>query len=247
MVKTVLVIGATSAMAKETCKHFAKEKARFFLVARDANKLGSVKLDLLTRGAESVTTCALDLADFSEYRSLVSMALKELGRIDITLIAHGVLPDQKQAQKEFKIAEESIRINFLSVIALCEILAEYYENQQAGCLAVISSVAGDRGRASNYIYGAAKGGLTRYLQGLWQRLAPSHVNVVIIKPGFVESPMTQHLQGGGPLWATADTAGRAIYKAIIKGKPVAYIPAFWKGIMWGVIHTPHAIFKRVRF
>ena len=246
MSKTILVIGATSAIAKETCKHFAAEKASFFLVGRNNEKLQVVERDLLARGAANVKILCSDLLDFSQHGKVLEGVLAAYCKVDIVLVAHGILPDQKKAQEVYEIAEEAIRINFLSVVSLVTPIADYLEKQHSGMLAVISSVAGDRGRASNYVYAAAKGGLNVFLEGLWQRLQRSGVDVLNIKPGFVDSPMTAHMPKG-LLFSKAEVAGLEIYKAILKRKSVAYVPPYWRYIMLAIVHMPRFIYKRLNF
>ena len=128
---------------------------------------------------------------------------------------------------------------------MASIAANYFEKEKKGCIAVISSVAGDRGRQSNYIYGAAKGGVTTFLQGLRNRLSPSGVSVVTIKPGMVDTPMTAHLPKS-PLFAKPSDVGKGIYKAMLAGKDIAYLPVYWKLIMFVIKIIPEGIFKKMR-
>ena len=246
MSKIILVIGATSAIAKETCKHFAAEKASFFLVGRNEQKLQVIERDLSARGAARVKCYACDLLDFSQHGKILDEAVAAYGKLDIVFIAHGVLPDQQKAQEQYAVAEEAIRVNFLSVVSLLTPIATYLEKQRSGMLAVLSSVAGDRGRASSYVYAATKGGLNVFLEGLWQRLQRSGVDVLNIKPGYIDSPMTAHLPKG-LLFSKIEIAGLEIYKAILKRKSVAYIPPYWRYIMLVVIHMPRFLFKRMNF
>ena len=246
MNKAILVIGATSAMAKETCKHFAAEKDRFFLVARDNQKLEVVEKDLCARGAQEVKTFCCDVLDFAQHQKIVNSMLAAYGTIDIVLMAQGILPDAKKSLEDYAIVEETIKVNVLSVISLLIPIAAHMEKARSGKIAVISSVAGDRGRAASCIYATSKGALNVFLEGLWQRLQRSGVSVINIKPGYIDTPMTTHMTKG-PLFAKADFAGLEIYKAIIKKKPVAYVPTFWRYIMLLIIHMPRFLFKRMKF
>jgi NAD(P)-dependent dehydrogenase (short-subunit alcohol dehydrogenase family) len=167
------------------------------------------------------------------------------GGLDVALVAHGVLPDQARCQADSDEALASLEVNLLSVVALLTPLANRFEAAGGGCIAVISSVAGDRGRQSNYIYGSAKGGLDRFLEGLRNRLFRSGVAVVTLKPGFVDTPMTAGLRQG-PLFATARRAGRAVHRAIERRRDVAYIPWFWRPIMAIIRALPEPVFKRLR-
>jgi decaprenylphospho-beta-D-erythro-pentofuranosid-2-ulose 2-reductase len=167
-----------------------------------------------------------------------------MGGIDLALIAHGVLGDQQKAQADYAAAEAVLRTNFLSAVSLVTWLANYFENQKRGTLAVISSVAGDRGRKSNYVYGASKGALNVFLDGVRNRIDRSGVNVLTIKPGFVATPMTAHLPKG-PLFASPETVAQGIVRAIKGRKDVVYVPGFWAVIMLIIRSIPEAIFKKL--
>lgn len=244
----LLIIGATSAIAQATAKVFVERHAQniaLFLVARDAQKLQSIAADLKVRGATAVDFATLDLNQFEQHQVVIQQAVQKLAGLDTVLIAHGTLDDQKACEQDYKYAEQCLRTNFLSVVSLLTPIANEMEQQHYGCIAVISSVAGDRGRQSNYVYGAAKGGLNTFLQGLRNRLFRSHVKVLTIKPGFVDSPMTAHLKKGA-LWAQPETVAVGIYQAIQKGKNEVYLPWFWRGIMTIVKNIPESVFKRLK-
>ena len=241
----VLIVGATSAIADETAKLFAHEGADLFLVGRNAEKLGQVASDLEVRGASQVETLVLDANDLDRHQELFDQVIERLGGLDTVLIAHGTLSDQKQAEQDVKVALDELKTNFLSTVSLSTIIANYFEKQKRGTLAVISSVAGDRGRQSNYVYGAAKGGLNVFLAGLRNRLFKSRVTVLTIQPGFVATPMTAHLKQG-PLFASAEKVGGDIYKAIQKGRDVLYTPFFWRYIMLIIKNVPEPVFKRLK-
>ncbi|NDC38922.1 MAG: SDR family NAD(P)-dependent oxidoreductase [Proteobacteria bacterium] len=166
----VVLFGATSAIAAEVGRIYACRKARLFLVGRSAEKLGVIAADLTARGAASVFTVAADLAEVERHPQLFTEAISAMEGIDVVLVAHGSLPDQALCQRDFSRAQHEIHINFISPLSLAEISARYFEEQGRGSLAVISSVAGDRGRQSNYIYGAAKGGLSTALAGIRNRV-----------------------------------------------------------------------------
>jgi hypothetical protein len=244
--KKILVLGATSAIAMETQRCFVEEGASFYLAARDQEKLTAVAEDLKTRGARQVETAALDLADVGKHAKLLEEADKALGGIDIILLAYGVLPEQEAMEADTAAALESIRVNFNSAFSLLERSAALLEEQGSGQIAAISSVAGDRVRSSNYVYGAAKAALSGHLSGLRGRLAKYDIAVTTIKPGFVDTPMTEDMEKGGPLWASAEKVGSSICKAINKRRDVVYIPWFWRWIMFIIRHLPEFIFKRMR-
>jgi short-subunit dehydrogenase len=187
---------------------------------------------------------SLDLAEIDQHEHLLTKADKFLGGIDIVLIAHGTLPEQKMCEINVNQTLQELQINFLSTVSLLTLLASYYERQGSGCLAVVSSVAGDRGRQSNYVYGAAKGGLSIFLQGLRNRLSKFGVCVLTIKPGFVITPMTTEFKKG-ILWAQPKQVAKVIVSAIRKRKNVVYVPWFWRWIMFIIRSIPESIFKRM--
>jgi decaprenylphospho-beta-D-erythro-pentofuranosid-2-ulose 2-reductase len=242
--RKVLALGATSAIAEATLRLLAEQGASLFLVARNAEKLAAVRDDLLTRGAEAVAGAVADLDDTASHPALLEQAVDALGRIDVALLAHGVLGDQAAAERGYGAAEAILRTNFLSAVSLITWLANYFEGEHRGTIAVISSVAGDRGRKSNYVYGASKGGLNVFLDGVRNRIDRTGVQVLTIKPGFVATPMTAHLPQNA-LFAQPAQVARHIVRAIEKRKDVAYVPPFWRWIMLAVRSVPQRIFKKM--
>ena len=241
--KRIVTIGATSAMAHETLKHFANEGAHLFLVGRNASKLHSVADDLRVRGAKEVTIFLLDMNEFDKHSELLAQAQNRLGRIDLLFVAHGILPDQKDCEEDVEVALHSFSTNAVSVISLLTLAAPIFEEQQHGTIAVISSVAGERGRRYNYLYGSAKAAVSTFLQGLRSRLFHAGVAVVTIKPGPIDTPMTVNHRKN-LLFASKEKAGADIYQAIIKGKQTVYVPWFWQVIMTIIKVIPETIFKR---
>lgn len=241
----ILIVGATSAIAVETARVYAARGARLFLAARHPDRLAAVAADLRVRGAAAVETAVLDATDHARCEEVVEAAWAAFGGLDVALVAHGVLPDQARAEASASEALRAIDVNFGSVVALLTPLANRFEAARAGCIAVISSVAGDRGRQSNYVYGAAKGGLDRFLQGLRNRLHRAGVAVITIKPGFVDTPMSADLPKNA-LFASARRVGRAVHRAIEARRAVVYVPWFWRPIMLVVTSLPEAVFKRLR-
>jgi decaprenylphospho-beta-D-erythro-pentofuranosid-2-ulose 2-reductase len=241
----VLIVGATSAIAHETARLFAKEGAGLFLVGRNAAKLETVAADLRVRGAKQVETMVMDANQLDRHQELFDRAVEILDGVDTVLIAHGTLTDQEKAEQSVDETLSELKTNFLSAVSLSTIVANYFEKQKRGCLAVISSVAGDRGRQSNYVYGAAKGGLNAFLSGLRNRLFKSGVTVLTIQPGFVATPMTAHLKQG-LLFASAEKVGADIYRAIQKKRDVLYTPFFWRYIMFIIKNVPEPVFKRLK-
>jgi decaprenylphospho-beta-D-erythro-pentofuranosid-2-ulose 2-reductase len=242
----VLIIGATSAIAQEAAKCFARDGAELFLVGRSENKLSAIASDLKVRGARIAQTALLDVNDFEYHQSLLERATLTLGGLDMLLIAHGTLSDQCKCEQSVDETLQEFSTNCTSVISLLTISANYFEQQKHGCIAVISSVAGDRGRRSNYVYGASKAAVSAFLSGLRGRLAKSGVAVVTIKPGTVDTPMTAHMRKGF-LFAPAQKVGEGIYQAMLKRKDVVYLPWYWRFIMLIVRSIPESIFKRLSF
>ncbi len=243
--KRIVIIGATSAIATETAREFAKEGAALFLIARNQRRLDELAQDLTVRGATAAHTATFDALDISSHERLLEEAFHKLGEIDAALVAHGELPDQEQCQRSVSRTQETITTNLMSPIAFCTWLANYLEKRKTGNITVITSVAGDRGRQSNYLYGTSKGGLAIFLQGLRNRLTPAGVTVTTVKPGFVDTPMTKHLPKG-PLFASAETVGRRIHKAMLRGEAVVYTPFFWRFIMLIIQHIPEFVFRRMK-
>ena len=240
----VLIIGASSAIAYETAKCFACDGADLFLVGRSAEKLATVAADLKVRGAKRAETYLLDLCELDRHQEMFEQAITSLGELDMLLIAHGTLGDQRKCEQSVSETMQELQTNCLSVISLLTIGANYFEQQRHGCIAVVSSVAGDRGRKSNYVYGTAKAAVSAFLQGLRNRLSSVGVSVVTIKPGYVATPMTAHMKTG-LLTASPQSVGRGIYQAMMKGKDVVYLPWFWRLIMFVVRSIPEKTFKRL--
>ena len=239
----VLVLGATSSLAIATMRRLAGN-TRFMLVARNPDRLTAVAQDLLTRGALAAETWVMDLDNTSAHKEMLAAAAERLGRIDLALIAYGVLGDQRAAEADFEIAAAILHTNFTSTVSLLTWLGNYFQAQRGGTLAVISSVAGDRGRKSNYVYGASKGALNIFLEGLRNRIDRDGVQVLTIKPGFVATPMTAHVPQNA-LFASPDQVAHGILRAIERRRDVVYVPWFWAGIMLLVRAIPGFRFKKM--
>jgi hypothetical protein len=240
----VLIIGATSAIAQETARQFARQGARLSLVGRNLEKLAAVADDLRVRGSPEVKTFQADLTDLHRHKELIAAAIAALGELDSALIAHGMLPDHKLCEKSVDESVAAFETNTLSVISLATHLANYFAARRSGLIAVVTSVAADRGRQRNYLYGATKGAVDIFLQGLRQRLHKADVSVTTVKPGFVDTPMTAALPKNA-LYASPQAVGKAIYRAMIKRKDVVYVPWFWRWIMAVIRMIPESVFKRL--
>ena len=240
----VIVIGATSGIAQAISRLLAERHCRLFLVARDADKLASVAADLEVRGAEIAGTCHVDLADTSTHAEMMSSAWQQLGTVDSAIVAYGILGDQKEAENHWAEAAAILHVNFTSVASLVTYLANDFEKQGFGQIVGIGSVAGDRGRRTNYIYGAAKAGVATLLEGVRHRLAPKGIAVLLVKPGFVDTPMTAHLPRS-PLFASPSYVAGKIVRAMESCKSTIYVPFFWRPIMWIIRSLPERIFNRL--
>ena len=240
----ILILGATSAIAMAVCRELISPDAHFFLVARRADRLDAVRNDLLTRGAASVVTRALDLDEVDAHVHMLSEAAAALGSIDLALLAQGILGDQAQAQSDFGASYAILHTNFIAAASLITWLANYFENAGKGTLAVVSSVAGDRGRKSNYVYGTSKGALNIFLDGVRNRIDRSGANVLTIRPGFVSTPMTAHLPQGA-LFASPAKVAKGIVRAIVTTRDVVYVPGFWRPVMFVIRCIPEFLFKRM--
>lgn len=240
--KRILIIGATSAIAEHCARIWAARGDALHLVARNEQHVQVIASDLKVRGASEVTTYVTDLNIMGKHEELLNVADHALEGIDIVLVAHGTLPNHKACEVSVEETLQEIQTNALSTISFLTLIANRFEAKKSGTICVISSVAGDRGRASNYVYGSAKAMVTTFTSGLRQRLYKSNVSVVTIKPGFVDTPMTNEFKKG-VLWVKPITVAALIVKAIDKNKNEVYIPRFWQLIMLVIKVIPSQIFK----
>ncbi|MCV6590706.1 MAG: SDR family oxidoreductase [Marinobacterium sp.] len=243
----VVIFGATSSIAEQTARQLVQQGASVYCIGRNPERLATVIADLKTRAGNSqiIDGISADLTRTDKHESLIATANDSLGGLDAALIAHGSLPEQQKCEQDITLTLQEFDTNALSVISLLTLLANRFEKQQRGVIATISSVAGDRGRQSNYIYGAAKGMVSLFMQGLRNRLHKHNVSVVTIKPGFVDTPMTKGFDKSGFLWAQPDKVARGIIRSMQKGKGEVYLPGFWQLIMLIIRSIPESIFKRL--
>lgn len=226
----IVVIGATSAIATATLRRWAVPQNRICVMGRNAESLEALAADLRVRGAAEVLVRVEDPSDIEAHEGTVASILSEFGPVDLLLVAHGMLPDQKACQTSTAHLATAFVVNALSVFSYVGWFANAMEERRSGCIAVISSVAGDFGRTSNYVYGSAKAALNTFLQGLRNRLHRSGVRVVTIKPGFVDTPMTSGMKKG-LLFAKPDAVAARIDAACARGDGEVYVPGFWWAIM----------------
>lgn len=245
MPRKVLLLGAASAIAQETARLLAAEGDRLFLVDRNETGLDIVARDLKLRGADRVESMTADLNDFDTHDAILERAGAALSGLDVAIIAYGLLGDQSAAEVDFAEADLIIRTNFVSAASLLTRVANNFQASGRGTIVAISSVAGDRGRQSNYVYGSAKGALSLFLQGLRNRLYQHGVRVVTVKPGFVDTPMTAHLELGF-LCVKPERVACGIHRAIERGADVTYLPWYWWPIITVIRLIPEPIFKRLK-
>lgn len=244
--KRIVIVGATSAIAEHCARWWVKDAAvDLTLVGRDLARTERVAADLRVRSPRStVRAREADFIDPPAIHRLADEIVAE-GAVDILLVAHGSLPDQAVCQQDLAACHEALSVNGISPALFAEAFAGHMQKANRGTLAVIGSVAGDRGRRSNYVYGAAKGLLTRYAQGLQHRLAGTGVKVVLIKPGPTDTPMTAHLKQQGGRLASVEDVARLIVQGINQGRPVVYAPGKWALIMMVIRHLPSFIFNKL--
>lgn len=245
----IVVVGATSAVAQAAIRIWAERNASLTLVGRNADELARIAADARVRGASEVVVVIGDLTNAAFVTTTAAAFNTNGGATAQALIAHGSLTDSTLADVDVNYLATELNTNFVSAALWAQALAERFSRADCGggTVAVISSVAGDRGRGSNHAYGAAKAGLTAFCSGLRARMHTRGVHIVTIKPGFIDSPMTAHITKKGALWAAPETVAKGIVSAIDKNRDVVYLPGFWRAIMLIIAHVPEAIFKRLKF
>ncbi len=241
----VVIFGATSEVAQHVLRLHAEQSDQILLVARNEERLKIVAHDAATRGAEIVDTICTDLGNTAEMEPLMQKLCNRLNRKTDWYFFQGELPDQQAAQTDWLTTQSALDTNFTCIAAALHYIANHIEHHQGGTVVVITSVAGLRGRQSNYIYGTGKGALNIYLQGLRNRLHKSNGQVITVMPGFIKTAMTAGMKREGFLWATPDRVANDIYKAVQNRRDICYTPWFWRYIMLIIQHIPETIFKRL--
>lgn len=246
----VIILGALSTIAEALARQLAADGAALVLAGRSADRLSQLQCDLEARGARAAIAWPIDLANADDAQTqLEAMAAALGGQVDAVVLIYGTLGDQRLAEAEPGSGEldRILTTNFTSAARWCVAAAAILERQKRGTLLAVSSVAGDRGRQSNYAYGAAKAGLTVLIEGIAHRLAPNGARAVVVKLGFVDTAMTAHIKKGGPLWAKPDAIAEHLKRLISKrSKPVVYLPWFWKPIMAIIRNVPTPLFHRTK-
>ncbi len=244
--KKIVIIGATSMIAEHCAKLWAQSQALdLTLVGRDAGRIERVAADIKARSAQSIIRILqAEFIDPAAIRDTVNGIVAQ-GKVDIVLIAHGSLPEQAICQDDLKICSDTLTINGISPVLYAEAFVYHMIKTNSGTIAIIGSVAGDRGRKSNYVYGAAKGLVTCYVQGLQHRLADTGVRIVLIKPGPTDTPMTANLKGKGAKLAPVEGVAKQIVDGVETGKPIIYAPGKWWLIMMIIRHLPLFVFNKM--
>jgi decaprenylphospho-beta-D-erythro-pentofuranosid-2-ulose 2-reductase len=243
--KKYLVLGATSGIAEATCRIWAAQGANIFLVGRSADKLNAMAGDLRVRGAAFVDTAVADLDTLETHADLMAHAITQLGGLDVAYLAVGILGDQPQAEQDAAHAEQILHTNLTAPVSMLTWLANFCAKQGHGVLAVLSSVAGDRGRKSNYVYGASKAGLTAFVDGLRNRLDREGIAVLTIKPGPTKTAMTAGMPKQEKM-ADPNAVAKTIAAAIAKGEGgILYVPGIWWPIMTVIKAIPDSVFKKL--
>ena len=243
----VVILGATSGIALEVERQLARRGCELLMVGRSGERLTALQPDLLARGAAQVLTCPGDLASIEQQGGIFDYVCRTFPRFDTVLLAYGSMQEQKDSEASVDVLLDELNVNFVSAAAILTLFANDLEKRRTGCIAAITSVAGDRGRRANYVYGSAKGALSLFLQGLRSRLHPAGVKVITIKPGPVQTPMTDHLPSAAR-FADPEVVAADIVRALERRAPdVLYTPKIWRYIMTAVEHIPESIFKRLSF
>lgn len=249
--RTYVILGATSAVAIAYARNAAaQEGARFILVGRRQTPLETLLADLVARGADSESTIITgELGAVDAVADLFGNVKDQAGGvIDEVLLAYGVLGEGLSEGLDLSAISQLIEVNFTSAALWCEAFAGLFETQERGQLIVIGSVAGDRGRQSNYLYGATKGALERLCEGLSHRFAPhKEVTATLVKPGFIDTPMTAHIENkGGPLWSSPEKIADIIQRAKTKKRVRVYAPWYWRYILLIVRSLPVPIMHKTK-
>jgi hypothetical protein len=241
--KRVLILGATSAIGQEFARRLAERQCKLVLVARNQRRLDAVAADLLARGAAGADSVFSDLNTVEEHAAVLDRAWSYFGGIDLAFIAYGTYAERDESE-EVTTLLNLLQTDFVSPAHLAIELAKRFSMDNGGHLAVVTSVAGDRGRKRNYVYGSAKGGLSILLQGLDHKLANSAVRISDIKLGMANTPMTEHVPDS-PLKASPAQAVAAMLRGIERDHSLIYAPGFWRWIMLAVRHIPRSMMNRL--
>jgi decaprenylphospho-beta-D-erythro-pentofuranosid-2-ulose 2-reductase len=244
-VQSVLVLGGASDIALATVRELVADRTRtVVLAARDPDGLAGAVEELRAAGADSVEAVAFDADDLDSHEAVIGGAFERHRDLDLVLIAFGVLGDQERSLEDADFAAGVLRTNFLAAASAMLAAARRLRAQGHGALVVLSSVAGERARRSNFVYGASKAGLDAFAQGLGDELAGDGVQVMVVRPGFVRTKMTAGLDEA-PFTTTPDVVGREIVKGIRRGSHTVWAPPVLRVVMAGLRHLPRPVFRRL--
>jgi decaprenylphospho-beta-D-erythro-pentofuranosid-2-ulose 2-reductase len=244
-VQSILVLGGGSDIARATCKQLVSQRgARVVLAARKPESCDEVATELRGAGATEVHTLPFDATDFASHEAFVQSTFDRFGDFDVVLIAFGVLGDQQRAEHDASAALEIVQVNYAGVVSVTVPLVERLREQGHGALVLLSTVAGERVRRSNFVYGSSKAGVDGYYQGLAASLAGSGVRVTIVRPGFVHTKMTAGLKAA-PLAATPEQVAAATVRGITRGTEVVWVPPALRYVMMVLRHMPRVVFRRL--
>ncbi len=243
--QTILVLGATSAIAIAYCRRLAARASGFVLVGRNEERLATIAADLEARGARNVVTMVSDLSDMASCETrFEAFCATPLGWPDQMLLAYGLLGDQLEAEGDAAATRRAIDVNFTSAAIWLQMAAKHLPRDRERVVVVLGSVAGDRGRRSNYVYGAAKAGLEAFVEGIAHRLHGTPLRVLLVKPGLIDTPMTARFERTGWLWSKADDVATVMDKAVERKRMVVYAPRFWWPVMTVIRLLPRPLFFR---
>lgn len=241
----LLILGATSPIARNLAREFAREGSSLYVAGRDAEEVRRVAADLRIRFQAPVSWGEFEASNFEGHERFLERVIQAMDGLTGVVLCFGDLGDQERATRDFMHSRRILENNFLGAASILTHVANYLESCRSGFIVGISSVAGDRGRQSNYVYGAAKGALSLFLQGLRNRLSPVGVRVLTVKLGFVDTGMS-YGRAGSFLVASPGSAALSIYRAIMKSRDVVYLPWLWRPFMWFIRAIPERVFKHLR-
>ena len=242
----VLILGATSSIARAAAHEFARAGHPLILAGRDTQDLERDAADVRVRYRVDARALYFDATDFASHEAFVESCVRDGAMpLEGVVLCHGYMAEQEHAARDFALARQMIDVNYASAVSVLNPLADYFERRKGGFICAVSSVAGDRGRGSNYLYGSTKAALSTYLQGLRNRLSRSGVKVIDVRPGFVDTALTFG-RPGMFLVATPQRVGADVFHAVRRGRSVVYTPWFWRGIMAIIKSIPEPVFKRMK-
>lgn len=240
---TVLILGASSDMAVAIAREFATRRYDIQLAARNIGRLGPLQSDISIRSGMTCTLHEFDALNFDSHQTFFDGLP---AKPDITICVFGYLGNNELARSNWEESEKIIHTNYTGAVSILNVVSNHYAARKSGIIAGISSVAGERGRQSNYLYGSAKAGFTAYLSGLRNRMYREKVHVVTVQPGFVYTKMTENLSLPALLTAHPESVAKAVCNAVEKKKNLIYVKWFWRWIMFNIRSVPEPIFKKLR-